>query len=379
MMQKTLRGLILGSGFAGQGHALALRDAGVDIVGMAGRTEHVVRERVADLGIPHPFTDWRQALAELQPDIVAVATPGGAHFEPVMTALEQGCHVFCDKPLAATAKQSRRMFLKAQEAGVKTAFAASYRYQPHALLAKSLVVQGAIGEPLEVECVSHFNLDPLIPFGWSHRLDQGGGRLNNNFTHKLAIVLNVLDGRVIKVKGEVRNDMPKAPVVSGVHDFRRRRDFAPDRADDPDLIWAEADAEWSYTVLAQIDPAIPCAQPVSALFRHAGLQPRFDPDHIAFYGKDGAIYIKGWYAQGPLYLSSGRGDWQQIDVPDAVINSLPDIEDDTQRNWTQLANEFVADILGKANPTYQTFKDGWIYQEIVDAIRDDQTWIHVPS
>ncbi len=378
-MTNKLRGLILGSGYAGQGHALALRDAGVDIVGMAGRTEHVVQERAADLGIPHSFTDWRQALTELQPDIVAVATPGGVHFEPVMAALEQGCHVFCDKPLAVTAEQSRRMFLKAQEAGVKTAFAASYRYQPYALLAKSLVTQGAIGEPLEVECVSHFNLDPLIPFGWSHRLDQGGGRLNNNFTHKLAIVLNVLDGRVIKVKGDTRNDMPKAPVVSGVHDFRTRRDFAPDRADDPDLIWAAVDVEWSYTVLAQIDPAIPCTQPVSALFRHGGLQPRFDHDHIAFYGREGAIYIKGWYAQGPLYLSSGRGEWEEINMPDTITGRLPDIEDDTQRNWTQLAREFVADIRGTATPAYQTFKDGWIYQEIVDAVRDNPNWADIPG
>jgi predicted dehydrogenase len=347
---------------------------------MAGRTEHAVRERAAELSIPHAFSDWRQALAELQPDIVAVATPGGAHFEPVMATLEQGCHVFCDKPLAVTAEQARRMFLKAQEAGVRTAFAASYRYQPHALLARSLVAQGAIGEPLEVECVSHFNLDPLIPFGWSHRLDQGGGRLNNNFTHKLAIVLNVLDGRVTRVKGDTRNDMPKAPVVSGVHDFRTRRNFIPEQAADPELIWAEADAEWSYTVLAQIEPGLPCAQPVSALFRHSGLQPRFDHDYIAFYGREGAIYIKGWYAQGPLYLSSRRGEWEQIDMPAAIRDSLPDIADDTQRNWTQLAREFVADIRGQANnPTYPTFRDGWIYQEIIDAIRHDQTWIGVPN
>lgn len=379
-MTNLLRSLVLGSGYAGQGHALALRDAGVDIVGMAGRTEHAVRERAAELSIPHAFSDWRQALAELQPDIVAVATPGGAHFEPVMAALEQGCHVFCDKPLAVTAEQARRMFLKAQEAGVRTAFAASYRYQPHALLARSLVAQGAIGEPLEVECVSHFNLDPLIPFGWSHRLDQGGGRLNNNFTHKLAIVLNVLDGRVTRVKGDTRNDMPNAPVVSGVHDFRTRRNFIPEQAADPELIWAEADAEWSYTVLAQIEPGLPCAQPVSALFRHSGLQPRFDHDYIAFYGREGAIYIKGWYAQGPLYLSSRRGEWEQIDMPAAIRDSLPDIADDTQRNWTQLAREFVADIRGQANnPTYPTFRDGWIYQEIIDAIRHDQTWIGVPN
>jgi predicted dehydrogenase len=198
-MTKNLRALILGSGFAGQGHALALRDAGVEIVGMVSRTREVVGRVAAELNIPNTGTDWAQALANLQPDIVAIGAPGGAHFEPIMAALAQGCHVYCDKPLAATAVQAKMLHHTAKQAGVKTAYAASYRYMPHVLLAKELVAKGAIGEPLEVECISHFNLNPLIPFSWSHRLDQGGGRLNNNFTHKLSVVEHVLGGRITAV------------------------------------------------------------------------------------------------------------------------------------------------------------------------------------
>jgi len=38
---------------------------------------------------------------------------------------------------------------------------------------------------LEIECVSHYDLNVLIPHSWSHLLAEGGGRLNNNLTHKL--------------------------------------------------------------------------------------------------------------------------------------------------------------------------------------------------
>lgn len=373
-MTETLRALVLGTGFAGQGHSLALRDAGVEIVGMAGRTPEVVEQIARDLEIPYASLDWREALTALQPDIVAVGTPGGAHFEPVMAALDQGCHIFCDKPLAATAAQAQAMYEKSVAAGVKTVYLASYRYQPYALLAKEMIADGAIGEPLEVECVSHFNLDPLIPFGWSHRLDAGGGRLNNNFTHKLAIVENVLDGKTLSASGEVRNDMPFAPVVSGVHDFRTRHQFAPSSADEPGLEWRAADAEWSYTVLAHINAARECAQPVSALFRHAALQPRFDDDFIRLYGREGAIHIKGHYAQGPLYLHSGKEGWQEAPLPAHITASLPDIEDDTQRNWTHAAREFVADIRGEGGRNYQTFYDGWRYQQIIEAIRAGGQW-----
>jgi predicted dehydrogenase len=370
-----LRVLIHGSGFAGQGHAQALQDSGVEVVGMVSRSQNIVERMAAELKIPYAGTDWRPALTDLQPDIVAIGTPGGAHFDPIMAALGQGCHIYCDKPLAAMAAQAKTLFRKAQDSGVKTAYAASYRYQPHALLARKLVADGMIGEPLEVECVSHFNLDPLIPFGWSHRIEAGGGRLNNNFTHKLSIVEHVLAGKVIAVSGEVRNDMPKAPVVAGVHDFRERRKFTPSSVDDPNLEWATADAEWSYTVLAHIQPEYDIDQPVSAVFRHGGLQPRYDHDYITFYGREGAIYIQGHYAQGPLWFSQKRGPWEQIPVPEQITAALPKIKDDTQRNWTQLARAFLADIRAERAEKYQTFKDGWIYQEIIEFVRDNDGWL----
>jgi predicted dehydrogenase len=223
-------------------------------------------------------------LSALRPDIVAVGTPGGAHYEPVMAALAQGCRIFCDKPLAATADEARRIYQRSREMGVKGAYAASYRYQPCALFARALVAGGAIGEPWEAECISHYNLNLLIPFGWSHRTELGGGRLNNNFTHKLSIVLHVLDGEIVAVNGEARNDMPTAPVVAGVHDFREREVLAPDPADTQEIAWQEANAEWSYTVLARIQPKRTHRQPVSAFFRHGGLHPRFHEDSVAFYG-----------------------------------------------------------------------------------------------
>ena len=374
-----LRALVLGSGFAGQGHAQAFRDAGVEIVGMVSRTPEVVEQVAAKMDIPYAGTDWQQALTDLKPDIVAIGTPGGAHLEPIIAALGAGAHVYCDKPLAATASDAKTIYQKSVDAGVKTAYAASYRYMPHVLLAKELVSQGVIGEPLEVECISHFNLNPLIPFGWSHQLEQGGGRLNNNFTHKLSIVEHVLGGRLRSVSGSTRNDMGQAPVVDGVHHFRERHGFAPESADDPEIVWADVDSEWSYTVQARIEAENAQAKPVSALFQHIALQPRFHPDHITFYGSEAAIYIKGHYGHGPLHIYPRGGEWQEVSLPAHIFEAQPEIKDHTQRNWTILAQEFVANIRGEAHSGYQTFWDGWIYQEIIDAIRTSDGWTDVDS
>ena len=107
------------------------------------------------------------------------------------------------------------------------------------------------------------------------------------------------------------------------------------------------------------------------------MHPRFNEDHIAFYGSEGAIYIKGHYGSGPLYLyKDGRG-WREVPLPDEIAASVPDIEDDTQRNWTYLVREFVKDINGVPVAPYQTFKEGSLYQQIIDVIRRNDRWVDV--
>ena len=378
-MSDKLRGVVFGSGFAGQGHAEAMRSCGVEVVGMVSRTEEVVTRVASEMGIPHSSTDWVGTLDALAPDIVAIGTPGGAHYEQMLAAIERGCHIFCDKPLTTSAATSKELYVAAREKGVKTAYAASFRYQPHALLAKKLIAEGVIGEPFETECISHYELNPHIPWGWSHRIDLGGGRLSNNFTHKLSIVLHSLDATLIDINGEARNDMHRAPVVDGIHDFRERGDFIPQADELESVEWRSVDSEWAYSVMAHVNPAIETRQPVSSIFRHGGMQPRFEADYVAFYGGEGSIHIGGAYAQGPLHVKTRGSDWEHVEVPSNITDSVPAIEDDTQRNWTVLMGELVADIRGEGYCGYQTFKDGWLFQEAVDAVRRGDGWFAVPA
>jgi len=375
-MSKALKVLVHGTGFAGQGHAEAFRDAGAEIIGMVGRTESILHKVTQKMDIPYAGLDWAKALEDCQPDIVSIGTPGGAHFKPIKQAIAHGCHVFCDKPLTADGDTATELHRLATAKNVKTAFAASFRYMPEILHAKRLVAAGAIGEPLEVECISHFNLERDIPFGWSHRREDGGGRLNNNFTHKLSIVTSVIGEDILSVMGEVRDDMGKAPIVKGVHNFKTRRDHIPDNLDDPNLDWGESNVEWSYNVTAKLSSPF-AEKPVSVLFKHGGLHPRFHEDYIAFYGSTGTIYIKGHYGSGPLYLFSKNKSWEEIKLPADIAADIPNVKGDTERNWRYLIREFVKDIQGETVAPYQTFKEGAQYQQLIDIIRRNDNWVDV--
>jgi len=368
--------LVFGTGFAGQGHTKAFRDVSAEVVGIVGRTESVVKQVAKELNIPYAGTDWQQALKDCQPDIVTIATPGGSHYEPIKQAIDFGCHVFCEKPLTDIGTSAKELYLMSVDKGVKTAFASSFRYMPEVMHAKKLVADGIIGEPLEVECISHFNLERDIPFGWSHRKENGGGRLNNNFTHKLSIVTSVIGEKILSINGELRDDMGKAPIVDGVHNFKERRNFIPKDLNDASLKWGESNVEWSYTVLAKLESEF-AKKPVSVLFKHGGLHPRFNEDYIAFYGDKGAIYIKGHYGSGPLYLYDYNKEWQEIKLPAEITAIIPDVEGDTERNWAYLIGQFVKDISGESVAPYQTFKDGALYQQIIDIIRENDPSLDV--
>ena len=222
---------------------------------------------------------------------------------------------------------------------------------------------------------NQINLEKHIPYGWSHRKEDGGGRLNNNFTHKLSIVTSMIGEHLLSMMGEVRDDLGKAPIVEGVHNFKKRRDSIPQDINDPDLTWGESNVEWSYTVLAQIQSEL-AKKPVSVLFKHGGLPPRFNDDHIVVYGSKGAIYIKGHYASGPLYLYRD-GNWEAQPLPQDIIERIPEGESDTERNWRYLIRLLVEDVQGNGVQPYQTFKEGAQYQKLIDLIRQNDNWVDV--
>ncbi len=385
----ALRALVVGAGSAGEGHSAALQQAGVEVVAIASRTDSVVRQVAARLGIAVASTDWRATLAELKPDIVAVATPGDSHAEIINAALAGRAHLYVDKPFAPTAAEARRLWRAVQAAGVRSAYAATSNYQPSALLARALIAEGEIGELLEAEFVSHYHWHERLPWGWPHRLADGGGRLNNNFTHKLAIAESVCSGVALEVAGETRNDLERAPIAPFPHDFREwTRSLVP-QAQAEAGAWGEVDSDWSYTVLARIGAARSNARDrVSVTFRHSCLRKGMVQDYVAFYGRTGTIHVEQAYCQGAVHLwREGEKGFAIMPMRQAILDALPLVKAQPHwpeswavpaRAWNALARDFVADIEGRPHAPYFTLADGWRHQEVIDAVRARAGWSAVP-
>jgi predicted dehydrogenase len=172
----TLRAVVIGAGWAGQGHVNALRFAGVEVVAICARQADVTQAVADRLGVPMASTDWRQTLAAMKPEIVTIATPASLRREVVEVATALGCHVLCDKPLAATAAEAQELYTLVRQAGVKHAYAATLYYDPSIAWVAELLRAGTIGALQEIDVL--FRLPawtPLRPWTWVDVLAMGVG------------------------------------------------------------------------------------------------------------------------------------------------------------------------------------------------------------
>lgn len=81
-------------------------------------------------------------------EIVSVATPDFAHFEPVMAMLEAGKHVVVEKPLATVTAEASAMVELAASKNLKLTINLGNRWNPTYLSIRDSVQSGEIGDPI---------------------------------------------------------------------------------------------------------------------------------------------------------------------------------------------------------------------------------------
>ena len=347
---------------------------------MCGRTPEPTKAMAEKLGIKDVRFDWRKALEELHPDIVAIATQAAPHCEMATAAAQLGCHIMCDKPLATNRAEAQAMLLAVERAGVKHAYGTTSRYAPAFTYARTLLLaQGLIGQIREIEAVLNFYTPPLVPYNWSHQLSQGGGMLNSLFTHQLGQILHMTGGQVRAAAGAARRLLDRAPVGRRLHDFRDSFSAVVDPEQAQAGKWRTVDADQGYTVMLQLQ--MPDSHISSALFQLSAMAMGEQPNYIAFHGVADTLYLTGsaFWPNHIQRFNQQRQAWEDLPVPQEVIASLPRVEDGAQRDWNQLFREFVADVRDEGYTGYPTFYDGWVCAEIIEIVRRGGSWAPLPE
>ena len=98
------------------------------------------------------YTDWATMLKEVKPDAVNVCTPNGLHAQPVLDALNAGCHVIVEKPMAMNPAQCQSMIDAAKKNNRKLAVGFQYRYHPATEFITRARDNGEIGTVMFAKC-----------------------------------------------------------------------------------------------------------------------------------------------------------------------------------------------------------------------------------
>lgn len=120
-------------------------------------------------------------LLALKPDAVSVCAPTRSHAEVTIRAMEAGCHVLCEKPMAATVEDCERMLEAARRTGKMLMLGHNQRYNASHVEARRMLASGELGRPLAFRT----SFAHPGPEGWT-------GQKNSWFIHKSQAAFGVL-------------------------------------------------------------------------------------------------------------------------------------------------------------------------------------------
>ena len=172
-----MRTVIAGLGSIGRRHLRNLQSIGeTEIVLLRSGRSTLPEAELAGV----PAVDSLAAALDLRPQAMIVATPTSHHLEVAIPAAEAGCHLLLEKPVSHSMQGVAALAEGAANSGARILLGFQYRFHPCLLRLRSLLSEGALGEPVHAGAHWGEYLPAWHPWedyrtSYSARADLGGG------------------------------------------------------------------------------------------------------------------------------------------------------------------------------------------------------------
>jgi predicted dehydrogenase len=360
---------IVGAGFVGPHHVDAVRRLGfVDIVAVAGSTEESGRRKAEQLGTRKGYGNYEALINDPDVHVVHVATPNHLHYAVISAALAKGKHVVSDKPLAATAAESRKLVQQAKRANVVTAVTFNYRGNSLVQQARHAIAKGEIGTPTFLH--GYYLQDWLLndtDYSWRLDPEKGGASsaLGDIGSHWCDLAQHITGLRITHVLGDIATVIPirKKPRVA--------RDAFQNAAGAGDLETVDIRVDDLASVLVRFDN---------------GAKGTFSAGQVcAGHKNDLVLEVCGskaslcWRQEQQNELWIGRREkaneilQKDPSLMDAEVRSYAHLPAGHQEAWADAFCNVMRDIYGciasgQRPEIFATFEDGYRANCIIEAI-----------
>ena len=205
--RKRWRVGVIGAGYVSSYHLRALQNLrDVQIVGITDLDKKKAQKVALTFRIP--FLPSSQELYAAHPDAVHILTPPSSHCALALEALDMGCHVFVEKPMAMSAEECERMIHKASEVKRTLSVDHSAKFDPTVQKALAIVKAGNIGAVVAVDYFRSSEYPPYRGGPMPTQFQEGGYPFRDLGVHALYLMEAFL--------GEIR-DVKIWPSATGHH------------------------------------------------------------------------------------------------------------------------------------------------------------------
>ena len=191
IMAKSVRIAIVGAGRVSQHYKLIL-DSGIvtgyQIVAVCDINESAALELANHWGC-RAYNNINEAISLSAPDLVAILTPSGLHYEHTLIALEQGCNVLVEKPIAMKPSQIEHLMEVSSNNNLLLCIAFQNRLNPAVQSLRNAVDNNKFGQITTATIRLRWCRDQsYYEDGWHGTWNQDGGVINQQAIHHVDVL-----------------------------------------------------------------------------------------------------------------------------------------------------------------------------------------------
>ncbi|WP_078427129.1 Gfo/Idh/MocA family protein [Alkalihalobacterium alkalinitrilicum] len=200
----TKRVGIVGLGVVGQRLIKEFKsNSQIEIDAVCDVNEQLAQQTASECVGVIALTDYQELVSRKSVDIVYVAVPPAHHHTVVLSSIEHGKHVLCEKPLANSRLEAQEMLKKAKQGNIVHAIHFPLPYNAPFTTMKKLIENQELGEILRISIKMHFDVWPRVwqQTPWIGTREQGGF-IREIMPHYLQMIVHFF-GKVVDTKAHV--------------------------------------------------------------------------------------------------------------------------------------------------------------------------------
>ena len=201
---KAIRFLLVGCGTIGERHARLAAEKG-ELLAVCDIDEKKVKHFSKQYNC-YGYTSLKEMLYAEQADALVVCTPNGLHAAHSIAGLKGGLHVLCEKPMALTSADAKKMISTASKAQKHLLIVKQNRLNPPVVAVKQLIDKNKLGNIYSIQVNGFWNRPAAYyrKSNWRGTKKLDGGVLFTQFSHFVDL-LYWFFGEVKTVKGFTTN------------------------------------------------------------------------------------------------------------------------------------------------------------------------------